>query len=129
MLRPDAIYSDTKIKNKDFFSNLKAQAWWQVADRFRLTHQVVQALKDGKEPPPHRADELISIDSSIKHLDKLKMELSIPLRDFDNNGRVKVESKKDLKKREVPSPNLADAFIMAYAPIRKGLKINPENVR
>ena len=25
-----------------------------------------------------------------------------------------VESKKDLKKRDIPSPNLADAFIMGY---------------
>lgn len=129
VLRPEAIYADTKIKNKDFFANIKAMMWWQVADRFRLTHQVVQALLAGKEPPAYKADELISIDSSIKHLEQLKMELSIPLRDFDNNGRVKVESKRDLKKREVPSPNLADAFIMAYAPIRKGLKINPDTVR
>lgn len=129
VLRPEAIYGDTKIKNKDFFANIKAQMWWQVADRFRLTHQVVQAIKDGKEPPKFKADELISIDSGIKHLEQLKMELSIPLRDFDNNGRVKVESKKDLKKREVPSPNLADAFIMAYAPIRRGLNINADNLR
>lgn len=129
VLRPDAIYSDTKIKNKDFFSNLKAQAWWQVADRFRLTHQVVEAIKSGTTPPKFKVDDLISISSGIEHLEQLKMELSIPLRDFDNNGRVKVESKKDLKKREVPSPNLADAFIMAYAPIRRGLNIDPGILR
>ncbi|MCC5763467.1 hypothetical protein LH496_27770, partial [Klebsiella pneumoniae] len=35
-------------------------------------------------------------------------------------------SKKDLAKREVPSPNMADAFIMAYAPVSGGMKINPE---
>ena len=129
VMRPDTLYGDTRIKNKDFFANLKAQAWWQVADRFLLTHQVVQAIKNGTTPPPYTPDQLISIDSSIKHLEKLKMELSIPLRDFDSNGRVKVESKSDLRKREVPSPNLADAFIMAYAPIRRGLKLNPDILR
>lgn len=129
VLRPDATYGDTKIKNKDFFSNIKAQMWWQVADRFLLTHHVVEALKDGREPPKHKIDDLISIDSGIKHLQQLKMELSIPLRDFDNNGRVKVESKSDLRKREVPSPNLADAFIMAYAPITRGLKLSPDVLR
>lgn len=129
VLRPDAIYGDTKIKNKDFFANIKAQMWWQVADRFRLTHQVIEAIKNGTKPPTFKADELISISSDLKHLEQLKMELSIPLRDFDNNGRVKVESKKDLKKREVPSPNLADAFIMAYAPIRRGLNIDPGILR
>lgn len=129
VLRPEAIYGETKIKNKDFFSNIKAQMWWQVADRFLLTYQVVQSIKNGTPPPKFKIEDLISIDSTIKHLEKLKMELSIPLRDFDNNGRVKVESKKDLKKREVPSPNLADAFIMAYSPIRRGLNINAENLR
>lgn len=124
--RPDAYYGDTKIKNKDFFSNIKAFAWWQVADRFRLTYQVVNALKQGTKPPKFKIDELISIDSKLPHLEQLKMELSLPLRDFDNNGRVKVESKSDLRKREVPSPNLADAFIMAYAPIKRGLNISPE---
>lgn len=128
VMRPDAIY-EGKQKNKDFFSNIKSQMWWQVADRFRLTYQVVQSIKNGTPPPKFKIEELISIDSNIKHLEKLKMELSIPLRDFDANGRVKVESKPDLKKREVPSPNLADAFIMAYAPIRRGLNINAENLR
>lgn len=129
VLRPDAIYGQTKIKNKDFFSNLKSQSWWQVADRFLLTHQVVESIKNGTPPPVFKIEDLISIDSKVKHLAKIKMELCTPLRDFDQNGRVKVESKKDLRKREVPSPNLADAFIMAYAPIRRGLNINPENHR
>lgn len=60
----------------------------------------------------------------MPNLEKLKMELSIPMRDFDNNGRVKVESKKDLAKRDIKSPNLADSFIMAYAPVTGGMQIN-----
>jgi phage terminase large subunit len=50
----------------------------------------------------------------MPHLDKLLDELSTPKRDCDNAGRVKVESKKDLSKRDVASPNIADAFIMAF---------------
>lgn len=130
VIKPEAIYqSKSKIKNKDFFSGLKSQAWWLVADRFRLTYQVVTALKEGKQPPSYTPDQLISISSKMPKLDQLKMELCVPMRDFDNNGRVKVESKKDLAKREVPSPNMADAFIMAYAPMTSGLKINPGLLR
>lgn len=124
VFKPNAFYEE-KITNKDFFANIKAQAWWMVADRFRLTYQVVNAIKAGEKPPKYKPDELISISSEIANLEQLKMELSIPMRDFDNNGKVKVESKKDLKKRDVPSPNIADAFIMAYAPVQGGLKINP----
>lgn len=65
-------------------------------------------------------------------LEKLKTELSTPKRDFDKNGRVKVESKQDLAKSTriggaVASPNLADAFVMAFAPpVSAGLNISSE---
>jgi phage terminase large subunit len=40
--------------------------------------------------------------------------MTTPKKDFDANGKVKVEGKKDLAKRGIDSPNLADAFIMAF---------------
>lgn len=110
-------YEYIGIPNKDFFANLKAQAWWLVADRFRNTFN---AVKNGEQYP---VDELISIDSSCPLLEKLKLELTTPHRDFDKNGRVMVESKKDLAKRDVPSPNVADAFIMAFAPTDTAMDI------
>ena len=117
--RPDAYYvSDAqgRIKNRDHFSNLKAQAWWTLADRFRNTYN---AIHRGEVFPP---DELISISSTMPQLEKLKAELTTPKRDFDKNGRVKVESKEDLAKSSrlggpVPSPNLADAFICAFSQV------------
>ena len=57
-------------------------------------------------------------DPSIKELEDLKAELSRPRVDYDNNGRVKVESKKDMRKRGIPSPNMADALVMCYAPTK-----------
>lgn len=115
--RPEDYYASDlqgNIKNKDFFANLKAQAWWNLADRFRNTYNAIQR---GEKFP---VDELISISSDMPMLAKLKTELSTPKRDFDRNGRVKVESKEDLGKSTrpggaVPSPNLADAFVMASA--------------
>jgi phage terminase large subunit len=101
------------ILNSDFFSNYKAQAWWNVADRFRNTYD---AIKNGTQ---YDEDQLISISSDIPDIEKLFSELSTPKRDFDANGRVKVESKKDLSKRSVKSPNLADSLIMAVAPVEK----------
>ena len=98
------------VKNKDFFCNAKAQLWWHVADLFRNTYD---AITNGTEYP---ADELISISSGIRDVEQLMAELGLPQRDLDNNGRVKVESKKDLDKRGVPSPDLADAFVMAFKP-------------
>ncbi|HHZ8504211.1 TPA: PBSX family phage terminase large subunit [Morganella morganii] len=125
VMNPDRDYQP-KVKNKDFFSNLKAQAWWMVADRFRNTYSVINAIKNGVEPEKFKDDELISISSDMPYLEKLKFELAIPRRDFDNNGRVKVEGKKDLAKRDIKSPNIADAFIMSFSSMRKPLHIPDE---
>lgn len=112
--RPESIYKPDALgkgtKNKDMFSNIKAQAWWLLADRFRNTFN---AVRNGEKFP---VEDMISLSSDLPHLALLIDELSTPKRDYDANGRVKVESKKDLAKREVPSPNLADAMVMAYAP-------------
>lgn len=119
--KPEARYTDDK-KNQDMFANLKAQAWWVVRERFYKTWR---ALEFGDVYP---VDELISLSGSLKDLDYLKAELSRPQVDYDNNGRVKVESKKDMAKRGIPSPNKADALIMAFAPVKQGLNINPKVV-
>ncbi len=99
------------IKNKDMFCNLKAQSWWSVADRLRNTWDAIQ---NGTQ---YESSELISISSEIKDLEKLLNELCTPKKDYDNTDKIKVESKKDLLKREVASPDLADAFVMAFAPV------------
>lgn len=110
VLKPDAFYGDTRIKNRDFFANVKAQAWWLVADRFRNTYN---AVKRGEK---FDDADLIFIDSALPRLDILIDELTTPRREYDAAGRVMVESKKQLSKRDVASPNLADAFIMAFLP-------------
>jgi phage terminase large subunit len=121
--RPEEIYarSHPPKKNKDMFANTKAQAWWLIADRFRNTFN---AVKKGQKFPP---DELIFLSSDMDHLQLLIDELCTPKRDFDNAGKVKVESKKDLAKpnREggaQPSPNLADAFVMAFVNRSPGMQ-------
>lgn len=106
--RPTRKYNG--VKQKDYFANVKAQAWWLVADRLRNTYDY--AVNGNTD---YELDDLISIDSSISGLEALISELTIPRRDFDKAGRVKVESKDDLKKRDIMSPNRADSAIMALS--------------
>ena len=102
--RPEVFYAN-RIKNKDMFLNLKAQYWWEVADLFKNTYNyVVNGIA---------SDKVVSISSEIGSIDKLIEELSTPRKKFAENGRLKVESKEDLQKRGIPSPNLADAVIMS----------------
>lgn len=116
---PYMVLPHVTIKNKDHFSNIKAQKWVEVSERFRKTYEAVML------GVPHPHDELISINSETidkTTLDKLKIELAAPRKDVDMFGRFKVESKKDLIKRGIKSPNIADAFIMAMiTPKREAL--------
>ena len=109
VMHPERRYAD-KVKNKDMFANLKAQSWWSVADRLRNTWD---AVTNGTH---YDHSELISLSSQIKDIERLITELSTPKKDYDKTNKVKVESKKDLKDREIESPDLADAFIMAFSP-------------
>ncbi|MAL98276.1 MAG: PBSX family phage terminase large subunit [Alteromonadaceae bacterium] len=115
VFQPDKHY-EPGITNKDMFANIKSQAWWLLADRFRNTYNAVRKGEKFDD------DELISIASDCPFIDQIIDELSTPKRDYDANGRVKVESKKDMAKREVASPNLADAFVMCFAPTTNSRK-------
>ena len=52
-------------------------------------------------------------------------ELTTPTYRIESNGRIKVESKDELKKRGVKSPNRADAWLLTFydggAPKKKSL--------
>ena len=105
--RPKEEYQPGKT-HEDMFSNLKAQGWWLLADRFRNTWQARNGL-------PFDPEQLISIPGALPLRDKLQAELAQPRRETIN-GRMKVESKRLLKKRGIPSHNLADAVVMSFWP-------------
>ncbi|MNJ07198.1 Phage terminase large subunit [compost metagenome] len=113
--------SDTPYQEEftcaDFFTNMKAEAWGKTSDRARNTFVLVSAIEDGKtgdDLPEFEDHELLSISSEIECLEKLIKELSSPRKIIDLAGRTMVEKKADMKnKRGIPSPNLADAAIIA----------------
>lgn len=107
VMSPNTEYRPLR-KNKDHFENLKAQQWQIVADRMLHTYNAV--IKG----EPFKEDDIISIDSNCNLINELKIELSSPLKEESRRGLVKVESKDNMKKRGIQSPNIADAFIMAY---------------
>lgn len=103
------------LLNKDFFGNLKAQAWWSLYQRFYKTWKCIVALEShGLIPMPnYGADELISLDSSMPLIEQLKKELAQAQRANDSALRTIVDKTPDGTK----SPNLADAVVMCFFPI------------
>jgi hypothetical protein len=93
-------------KNKDFFANMKAQAWWHLRARFEVTFKAVV------ERLPFDPDDIISIDSTLPELLQLQMELSQPTFSVNAVGKILVDKQPD----GMPSPNLADSVMIAYQP-------------
>lgn len=99
-------FRDTGKDKKDMFMNLKAILWWEMRLRFKRTYEHVNGLEQYSD------DELISIPDNRE----LITELSQPKYQFKDNGKIQIESKSDMKKRGIKSPNVADALILSFAP-------------
>lgn len=97
---------DQSLLNRDFFGNMKAQAWWSIRTRFYKTWR---AITHGDVYQP---DELISLDGSMPLLQALIKELAQPTRGVSSGLRMIV----DKKPEGTRSPNLADAVIQAFFP-------------
>jgi phage terminase large subunit len=95
-----------KRKNKDFFANAKAQAWWSLRLRFEATYRAVV------EGMPYVKDDLVSIDPKCGELLPLLLELSQPTYSINSVGKVLVDKQPDGTR----SPNLADAVMIAFQP-------------
>lgn len=92
--------------NKDFFGNMKAQAWWSLRNRFLKTWQVIT------QGATYPLDELISLSTRNPLIRKLEKELTQPT--MTHNGRMQMII--DKKPDGMSSPNLADAVVMGYFP-------------
>jgi phage terminase large subunit len=96
------------ITNRQYFFNLRAQKYFQLAERFRKTYQ---AIESDKYIHPH---ELISIDAKAGDLASLKSELTSVSRKFNSGGNYQLLSKVDMKKLlQLKSPNMGDCTMMA----------------
>ena len=113
-------YADDK-SNRNTFRNKRAQYYWLLRDRFENTFN---AIKKGLYTDPA---QLISLSSEIDDLNVLKSELIKIGRKKGQNSFIQIESKEDMRKRGVKSPNMADALAMCFAnpdPIAERVTLN-----
>jgi hypothetical protein len=81
------------------YRNLRAELWYRARDWL--------AKRDCKIP---KDDTLIAELTSVRYL-------------FSSTGKVQVESKEDMKRRGLPSPDVADSFILTFS-APEGMFIN-----
>lgn len=99
---------DESLTNNDYYDNLKAQAWGSLRGRFFKTHK---ARTEGAVYP---VDELISLDSSMHLLDKVRKELAQPTMGKSSRMKMLVDKRAGGK-----SPNCADSGMQAFFPLER----------
>lgn len=83
-------------RDTEAFVNLRAELWWAVRDRFEKGE--------------------IDIDPAD---DDLAGELCSLRYKRTSSGKIQIESKDEAKRRGIPSPNRADALMLALAPPKR----------
>ncbi|HZA21152.1 MAG TPA: terminase B, partial [Dehalococcoidia bacterium] len=81
------------------FGNLRAEGYWKLRERF--------------------ASGLISIPAD----NQLMGELAAMRYSYDSQGRVLMESKDEMRGRGLPSPDRADALMLAFLEPAAGAKL------
>jgi hypothetical protein len=89
-----SVNTGERADSPDQFANSKAELWWRTKDFFT-------------ESDCSMPDERL--------FRKMATELSTPEYDYTTSGKIKIQSKKDLVKAGVSSPNLADALVLTFA--------------
>jgi hypothetical protein len=77
--------------DSEHFANLRAEAYWQVRESFRAGDPII-------DPSDH----------------KLAAQLGSIQFFRTSTGKIQIESKKDMRERKMPSPDRADAFVLAW---------------
>lgn len=112
---PESIYNPAlrapvanQIKVKHALRNKRAQYYAELRDR---TYRTYLAVEKGEY---HDPDTLISFDSSIKLLSKLRSELCrMPIKP-NGAGKIELYTKEEMKtKFKMSSPNLGDPVMMS----------------
>lgn len=116
VMDPENICPGTDRLNKDFFENYKAQCWWALRQRFRLTWEWVV---NAKSCDP---SDIISIDPELPELRKTISELSQPVWTWSKSGKMVIDKTPD----DVASPNNADAVMMLFPYCRPAMQISDE---
>lgn len=101
-------------RSTEMFGNLKAEIWWLARHTFQRTHEHVRWLQSsGKEGAQYPLSDLVALPLGTEAA-MLAAQLSV-VRWFRNErGKIVIESKDQLKKRGIPSPDYAEAFVLAF---------------
>lgn len=84
------------------FDRLRSELWWKAREWLLGSDVSIEAPPKGHDPKKNPIARLVA-------------ELAAPKYKYLSTGRIAVETKDDMRKRGVPSPDIADAFVLTFA--------------
>lgn len=107
---------DDKLRSDQKFANLKAELWWTMRDRFQKAHQRWLWESGETGGMDHALDDCIALPPHAT----LEAEISYPKWFRRPDGKIIIESKEQLAKRGLPSPDFAEALVLTGAEPQSG---------
>lgn len=107
------------VTSRDKFYNLRAELWWLIRERLRKTYMHTQGIQEFPE------SELLS----LPNCGDLIAQLSYPTYSYSTSGKILIESKHDMSKRGLSSPDYADSLVYAFCPPRLPSGVTEDYVR
>lgn len=101
----ERVWPDGKT-SKERFLNKRIELWWMVRTRFEKAYEFrVLGIA-------HPEEEMISLPEDADA--ELLAELSMPVYQRTESGKLKLESKQHMRDRGVKSPNRADSLVYSF---------------
>lgn len=100
-------------RSREKFGNLKSELWWRMRDRFEKTHSTLLSLRGDGKAKCYPCEDLIALPPGQY---PLLTELSAVRAFHNQQGKIVIESKEQLHRRGVASPDHADALALSFAP-------------
>lgn len=101
--------------SEEMFGNLKAEIWWLARQAFQRSyfHWLAITKQEGGRLQSESEIVLLPHDMGSEVM-TLVSQLSLPKYKKNDKGKIVLETKEALAKRSIPSPDHADAFVLAY---------------
>jgi phage terminase large subunit len=108
------------LPSKEKFLNIKAESWWICRERAKNSHELYLYLTDRGNPDAikHEIEDCLILPQDSDGPDAMTLNSQISLVKWLTTvgGKIVIESKQQLSKRDIASPDHADALMLTFVP-------------
>ena len=116
----DNLWPDGRT-SAETFGNWKAELWWMVRMAAQRTAEHVAFVEGRDGGVQHPLDELLALPSGDPESDALTFQLSLVKWGRNERGKIVIETKEQLRRRGIASPDHADALVLTWAEHRQAV--------